>query len=436
MSYFLKKNIGNIHFYFNKYNTYIILTSYLCLTISASLLFSFKFTSLFPEIINNNSIKLENIPFNIGNLINNLLHKSSYKVQMHGIDFYLDRLPFVAFITIIISKISSNIYFFLLIKNIFFFSLFFYICNKTKYIFHKNLYFFFALTHIFFFNFYNLQTSLNFVFEDAYISILLPSLFLILINERIKYKEILASIFLILLFFTKTTMIYLTIVISVLIIFSEKTKLTIKYLPIFCIVICLFIWGLFGYNKTKRIPFLNSISSTNQEALALVFNDKFNYIYPEKIIDILYSEVISKNLPSFKSEWEYHDYFKDRNLKYLAENKLEIAKGLVKKFNFLFFNIKDKGKFSIPHTLNRIVYLFSLLIFFYKIIKKKINKEDIYFITIITTNLLPLMIGWITSKHLVPIFVTCHIYCLLNINRVIDEKFRNINILNFKSLRL
>jgi hypothetical protein len=195
----------------------------------------------------------------------------------------------------------------------------------------------------------------------------------------------------------------------------------------------LFIWGLFGYNKTKRIPFLNSISSTNQEALALVFNDKFNYIYPEKIIDILYSEVISKNLPSFKSEWEYHDYFKDRNLKYLAENKLEIAKGLVKKFNFLFFNIKDKGKFSISHTLNRIVYLFSLLIFFYKIIKKKINKEDIYFITIIATNLLPLMIGWITSKHLVPIFVTCHIYCLLNIKRVIDEKFRNINILNFKS---
>jgi len=121
MSYFLKKNIGIIHFYFNKYNTYIILTSYLCLTICASLLFSFKFTSLFPEITNNNSIRLENIPFNIGNLINNLLHNSSYKVQMHGIDFYLDRLPFVAFTTIIISKISSNIFFFINKKYFFFF---------------------------------------------------------------------------------------------------------------------------------------------------------------------------------------------------------------------------------------------------------------------------------------------------------------------------
>jgi hypothetical protein len=422
MYYFLKNKIDTMHVYFNKFNISIIFSSYLCLTISASLLFSYKFASLFPDIIINNSIKLENIPFNIGYLINNLLHNSSYKIQMHGIDVYLDRLPFVAFITIIISKISSNIYLFLLIKNIFFFLLFFYICNKIKYIFYNNTYFF-LITHIFFFNFYNLQTSLNFVFEDAYISILLPSLFLILINKKVKYLEVPVSIFLVLLFFTKTTMIYLTIIISILFIVFEKKKLIKKYLPIFCLMIVMFIWGLFGYNKTGRIPFLNSVSSTNQQALALVFNDRFNYIYPEKIIDILEPEIISKNLPSFKSEWEYYDYFKDKNKKYFTENPLEIAKGVIKKINFLFFNIKDRNKFSFSHTLNRIVFLFSLIIFFYKIIKNKLIKEDIYFIAIITTNLLPLMIGWITSKHLVPIFIICHIYCLLNTNRIIFKKF-------------
>lgn len=425
MRQFIKKNIKNFSFHFDKYNFYIILSLYLCLTIFASLLFSFKFSYMFPDIINDNFIKLESIPFNIGNLINNLIHNHSYKVKLYGIDVYLDRLPFVAFITIIISFLSTNIYIFLLIKNIFFFSLFFYICNKIKYIFNNNLYFFIILSHIFFFNFYNLQTSLNFVFEDAYISILLPTLFLILINNKIKNQEILTSIFLVLLFFTKTTMIYLTIAISILIIFLKKNKSIKKYLPIFCISICMLVWGLFGYVKTARVPFLNSISSTNQQALALVFNQKFKYNYPEKIIDILYPEVIAKNLPSFKSEWEYHDYFKNRNKKYLAENKLEIIEGIAKKLNFLFFNIKHKNKYSISYIFNRIFFFFSLIIFFYKFIKKK-DEMDLYFIVIIATNLLPLIIGWITSKHLVAMFVICQIYCLLNINIFFKDKYKMI----------
>lgn len=419
----LEKKLSTAYFYFKKYNFSIIFISYLCLTISSTLLFSYKFASLFPDIVNNNSIKLENIPFKIGPLINNLLLNSSYKTQMHGIDIYLDRLPVVAFITIIISKISLNIYFFLLIKNIFFFLLFFFICLDVRRIFYNNLIFFFLITHIFFFNFYNLQTSLNFVFEDSYISILLPSLFLILINEKNKYREILVSIFLVLLLFTKTTMIYLTVAMSILFITLEKNKLIKKYLPIFCLIIGMFVWGLFGYSKTGRVPFLNSISSTNQQALALVFNKKFNDIYPEQIIDILEPDIIYKNLPLFKSEWQYYDYFKDRNKKYFIENKLEITKGLIKKINFLFFNIQDKNKFSISHALNRIIFLFSLLFFFYKIIKNRLIRDDIYFITLITTNLLPLIIGWITSKHLVSIFIICHIYCLLNLNRIIYKKF-------------
>ena len=220
-------------------------------------------------------------------------------------------------------------------------------------------------------------------------------------------------------------MIYLTIAISILIIFLKKNKSIIKYLPIFCISICMLVWGLFGYVKTARVPFLNSISSTNQQALALVFNQKFKYNYPEKIIDILYPEVIAKNLPSFKSEWEYHDYFKNRNKKYLAENKLEIIEGIAKKLNFLFFNIKHKNKYSISHIFNRIFFFFSLIIFFYKFIKKK-DEMDLYFIVIIATNLLPLIIGWVTSKHLVAMFVICQIYCLLNINIFFKDKYKMI----------
>jgi hypothetical protein len=394
----------------------------------------------FPDVVKNNYILLEKIPFNHGPLIYNLLNSYAYKVQLHGIDVYLDRLPILSFVAIIISKISLDIYFFLILKNTFFFLLFFYFCNKIKYIFYNNPYFFFLLTHIIFFNFFNWQTSLNFVFEDAYISILLPTLFLILINEKIKNQAIPVSILLVVLLFTKLTMLYLTILISILFIIINKNKLIYRYLPILVLIAGMAIWGIFGYNKTGRVPFLNSMSSTNQDGLALVFNDKFKNIYPTKIIDSLEREIINhfppfdrSNVPFFKNEWEYYDYFKEKNIKFFRENKFEILKGIEVKIKFLLFNIynygstmhMNEGKIEvvISHILNRIVFFISLLILFFKIIKKKIIKDDVYFIAIVTTNLLPLMIGWITSKHLVSVFIICHIYTLLNTYKIINKKF-------------
>jgi len=440
MYYFFKKKLSILNFYFYKYNNYLIFISFICLTILASLIFSYKFALYFPTVINNNFIQLGQIPFNHGQLIHNLLHNYSYKVQLHGIDFYLDRMPLLSFLTIIISKISLNIYFFLIIKNILFFLLFFYVCNKIKYIFYNNPYFFFLITHIIFFNFFNWKTSLNFVFEDAYISILLPALFLVLINEKIKNQATLVSLFLVILLFTKITMLYLAIIISILFIIINKNRLISKYLPIFILITGMIVWGIFGYNKTGRVPFLNSMSSTNQDGLALVFNEKFKDTYPTKIIDSLEREMVNhfppfnrKNVPLFKNEWQYYDYFKEKNIKFFNENKLEIIKGLELKIKFLLFNIYNYGstehlnegkiEILISHVLNRIVFLFSLLIFSLKIMKKKILKEDVYFITIIITSLMPLVIGWITSKHLVPIFIICHIYSLLNAYRIIYKKF-------------
>jgi hypothetical protein len=440
MYYFLKKKLSLANFYFYKYSNYLIFISFISLTVLATLLFSYKFALYFPDVVNHNYLQLEKIPFNHGSLIYNLLHNYSYKVQLYGIDYYLDRLPFLSLVAITIGKISLNIYFFLLIKNIFFFSLFFYICNKIKYIFNNNPYFFFLITHIIFFNFFNWQTSLNFVFEDAYLSILLPCLFLILINDKIKNQSRLVSIFLVVLLFTKLTMLYLTIVVSILFIIINKNKLIYRCLPVLVLITGMTIWGVFGYNKTGRVPFLNSMSSSNQAGLALVFNDKFKDIYPTKIIDSLEREILNQfppfdrnNVPSFKNEWEYYDYFKEKNMKFFRENKLEILKGIEGKIKFLLFNIYNYGstihlnegitEVVISHILNRIIFLISLLILIFKIIKKKIIKDDVYFITIVATSLLPLIIGWITSKHIVPIFIISYIYTLLNTYKIIYKKF-------------
>jgi hypothetical protein len=438
MYFFLKKKLSLINFYIYKYNNIFIFISFISLTILASLLFSYKFALYFPDVVHNYHLKLEKIPFNHGQLIDNLLHNNNYVVKLHGVDYYLDRFPILSFLSIIIGKISLNIYFFLLIKNILFFSLFFFICSKFKYI-SFNPYFYFLLTHVIFFNFFNWQTSLNFVFEDAYISILLPSLFLILINDKIKNQAILVSIFLVVLLFTKLTMLYLTIVISILYIFVNKNKLIYRCLPIFLLIIGMIIWGVFGYSKTGRVPYLNSMSSTNQDGLALVFNKKFKDIYPEMIIDSLEREIINQNppfdervVPRLKNEWEYYDYFKEKNMKFLRDNKLEIIKGIEIKLKFIFFNIYNYGstiqinegkvEVMISHILNRIVFLVSFLILFFKIVKKKINKDDVYFLSLLITSLLPLIIGWVTSKHLVPIFIISHIYVLLNAAKIVYKK--------------
>jgi len=283
------KQLELLNYFFFKYKNYLIFFYFLIITTTSSLIFSYKFSLFFPEIVKNNFIELENIPFNHGNLINNLLNHSTYKVSNHGIDVYLDRLPFVAFITIIIAKISSNIYLFLFLKNILLFSLLFYFFKKYyDDNFSENPYFLLIFTSLIFCNFYNFQTSLNFVFAEGYLSILLPCLFIILINQKLKQPGIIVSIFIIILFFAKTTMIYLTISLSIMFIFFAKTNKINKYLPIITLIFSMFAWGIFGYIKTGKFPFLNSISSTNQEGLALVLNERFGNHYP-KSIDILYN---------------------------------------------------------------------------------------------------------------------------------------------------
>lgn len=46
--------------------------------------------------------------------------------------------------------------------------------------------------------------------------------------------------------------------------------------------------------------------------------------------------------------------------------------------------------------------------------QKKFQKINIYYSTIVIFSLLPHIIGWATSKHLVPLFLESNIYFFLN----------------------
>ena len=209
--------------------------------------------------------------------------------------------------------------------------------------------------------------------------------------------------------------------------FEKKKNLfkTLGYLPIVTVFIGMTIWGLFGYLKTGKFPFLHKMISTNQSGLALVYNENFNKIYPEINIDINYKYVIEK-LPRYENEWEYYEYFKKKNIEYIKENKIEIIKGTIKKINFIFFYSKKNNKISFWHVLNRVIFFTSLVIFIYKLMNKKFTIKDIYFLVIVGTFLFPFIVGWVTHKHLPPLFIISYLYSLINIYEI---RFKTNNLI-------
>ena len=416
------KNLKKFDYFFLKYESKIIFILYFSVIIFGSLLFAYEFSQRFDHIVVNNNIILKEIPFNHGKLINNLLVNSEYKIEQFGIEMFVERLPVLSFITILISGISENIYIFLLIKNVFFFSIFYIVSKNYCKTFYNNSYLFYFLSIAVIYNFYNFQTSLNFIFADSYLAILLPCLYILLVknNSQLSCKPaIIISVFLTFLLFLKTTMVYLVLAIGILYFFEKKKNLlkTFSYLPIVTVFVGMTIWGLFGYLKTGKFPFLHKMISTNQSGLALVFNKRFNQIYPEIGVDIIYYDLI-QNLPRYENEWEYNEYFKKKNVEYLKENKIEIIKGIIKKINFIFFYSKKNNEIFFWHILNRVIFFTSLVILIYKLINKIFTFKDMYFLIILGTFLFPFIVGWVTHKHLPPLFIISYIYSLINIYKI------------------
>jgi hypothetical protein len=377
----------------------------------------------------NKNIILNNIPFYYGPLIENIINGKGYFHSSYGIDVYLDRFPFLPFTVVLISKISTNIFIFLSIKNIIFFSIFFFCLNI--YCKEKNIgyIYFFLILLVPLYNFYNITTLLNFFFSDSYIGILLPCIFLILISEN-KNKYIIVSFILFCLFFTKTTMFFVTISIPFLfLIFEKKTHILKRLSPLIFIISAWLIWGTFGLIKTDVFTIGFKTTSSSQLALKSTLNNDFHKYYPKKSVDLIPGkhDANKKNNNQWNDEWDMYDYYKNENTKYFKENKIRILKDTFIKVKFILFNIhKDavhpdkngnfNNLFMFSHLINRIVLIISLIVCLNSIFKNllifKFQKLDFYYFIILISSVIPLLIGWATSKHLVGIFILSHLYLI------------------------
>ena len=107
------------NFYSN--NIGIVYILFLILVSILSLVFTYQLILKIPSLINNNNeIIISNIPFGYGPLIDNIFNGNGYVREWNGVDTYLSRLPFLPIFKFLIFKLSLNIYFVLIIKNIIF----------------------------------------------------------------------------------------------------------------------------------------------------------------------------------------------------------------------------------------------------------------------------------------------------------------------------
>jgi hypothetical protein len=406
-------------------NTKKILITYLfyaLIIILCSIVYGYFLNIKFKIYDENYNIIFDNISFSNGELIKNLYFKGEYYVHIDKIKFVLAKTPAIPLLIYFISLISKNFFFIIIFKNILIFTVYFYFILKIIAKINKSFFFLLTLLMVPIFIPYNFSVSLNFFYEDSLIAIFLPLIFLATISNY-KYKYEFIGVIIFILYFIKTSTLPIAIIIPILIIFLEK-KIT-RFIPIICTVTAILTWGLYGLNKTGRFPVFNSSSSVNSYVLSSVMNINFHKYYPNKSTDLI--PATNKLPQKITDEWEFYDFYKQENDTYLYKNFDRYVKDIIIKLKFIFFGINRDGAFPdnygnfdnnirFSSIISKAILNLSILISLFYIVKnfKKLNivKTEIYFLSFIILSLLPHILVWATSKHLVAISNISLIYLL------------------------
>lgn len=392
-----------------------------------------------PHYINEyGDFNFEQLSFGYGHLLKNLFYENSYRtnIESFDIDFYLSRLPAYPLFLLTILKINVNFYFIYFVKNICSFTIvFFTIFSFIKYINKKNFHLL-ILLFLFYYNPYNFHVLFTLDFEDTFVSVFFPLIIFLVIQG--KKKVYIISIFIFILYFLKTSLQFFCISFSFLYLFyvyffnkANFNKLT--FLPIYSIFFAVLIWGFFGLKKAYYFPIGSSLNSTNSYYLTSILNDKFNSTYPDYSVDLLLDSSINKDLV-FSNEKEFYEYYNSKNKIYIKENTTAYLKGIIIKMNFILFGLNYDGLHSdnklyqirLTNIPNKFALLSSLVIclyFFVKniFLKKELLKLEFFYLSMFFFYIIPHLIAWTTSKHLVPIFLLSNMYLFIKYLKI-NEK--------------
>ena len=403
---------------------------FLILIIAASLYFCFLYLEKFDHMIDaNNNMVFFKIPFGNGPLIYNLLEGNGYTRKFfNGISFSLEKLPFLPILLFLIAKfLTTNFYLMIIIKNLITFSMLYWAIIFYLKSFKLNIHYLYVYLLVFLIP-YNIYIALTFEFAENVMTILFPCLFLILVSNM-SQKYLISTIIIFILYLSKTSMFFVSIIIPFVIIFFEKEEKfkKKKYLIFFGPILAMVIWGTFSYLKTDRIAIGTNTLTINSMGLTIASDKRFFNYYPNQSLDILLNNI---DIPkSLKTEWEFFDYFKKKNNTYFLKKKnlKNYLITLPKKIMIILFYVRKDSVYPdangdvtnpVRYSLipNKIFINLSILIAIYSILssfKKKFSfKNDFIFISLLGLSLLPLIAGWATSKHIIPITVLCFFYII------------------------
>jgi len=422
-------------------NIFVIYIFFAIFITTLSVIYCYLTINKFEIVDNNLEIIFKNLQFDYGNLTHNMYYNNSFSQIKYGVLLYLYKFPLLAFILVGLAKISKNIFFIFIMKNFFTYSLYFFSTYLSLKSLNKTFLVFIIILFIPFINTYTIHNGLNIFYEDNLITLFLPSLFLLIISEWSK-KYLLCSVLIFLLYLTKSSMFYLSLLFPFLVFILEENKISFKIIPFYGLILAIMIWGSFGYLKTDRFPFGTSQLSGNSFALSsVILNKNFLNFYPSKSVDLIpQDQSASKH---FDDEWEFYDYYKEKNKIFLNENFSYYLSTIPVKLKFIFFNVyKDstfpdskgnyKNEFMISYLINKFFFNFGILILLITFVKnfKSLNsikkilhfKLEIYYLFFLAINLFPHVAAWATAKHLVPIQLISLIYLILKLSEKLDNK--------------
>jgi hypothetical protein len=164
-----------------------------------------------------------------------------------------------------------------------------------------------------------------------------------------------------------------------------------------------------------------------------MLNDKFNSTYPDYSVDLLLDSNIKNDL-TFNNEKEFYEYYNNKNKIYIKQNNSAYLKGIIIKINFILFGLNYDGlqsdnklnEIRLSNIPNKLVLLSGLVISLYLFLKnfflkKELLKLELFYLSMFFFYILPHIIAWTTSKHLVPIFLLSNIYLFIKCLKI-NEK--------------
>ena len=382
--------------------------------------FSYSYINKFPNIVDEaNNINLKNLGFNFGQILGNLQIGEGLKANYFNTDYFVSRMPLLPLaLNFLHNQVSENFYVISLIKNLFFFSLIFFLLFSFKK--KNNFLFIFISLLIFLYNPHNLITTLSLNFEEGILNYLIVILFLLILSE-IKNKFFFISVVISTIFFLKSSMIFLCTFLSFFFIVNGYKKKKYSYLPLLFLIISNIIWGTYSFKKTGFFAYGTNLASYNAFTLNHAYNEKFTSLYPEISPDVMTEEIENKlPLNIERDEWVIDSFYFDESINYLKSNPKDVFVGMLKKFQVVFFYIyKDSqfpnvnGKLDKEIRFSNIPNKIFFILFIIFIVKNFYFYRDSKSLLVILSTcfyFFPYFVGFIYTRHCTAFYMVATFY--------------------------